>query len=246
MATVRMPQYCPHNPTYKQLLFLALKTEEGFYGGAAGGGKSDALLMAALQFVDVPNYASLIFRKTYSDLVLPGALMDRAKEWLAKTPAHWSEQEKTWRFPSGATLTFGYLDNDGDVYRYQSSEFQFIGFDELTQFKEFSYRYMFSRLRRLANSIVPLRVRAASNPGNIGHDWVKQRFITEGLLKQRPFIPATLDDNPFLDREQYVKSLDNLDPLTRQQLLKGDWSARSSGGKFKREWFKLVDAAPNE
>ncbi len=194
--------------------------------------------------MDVPKYAALIFRKSYSDLILPGALMDRAREWLSGTDAGWKESEKTWHFPSGATLTFGYLDNDADVYRYQSSEFQFIGFDELTQFKEFQYRYLFSRLRRLQASETPLRMRAASNPGGVGHDWVKQRFITEGKEKQRPFIPATLDDNPFLDREQYVKSLENLDPTTRQQLLKGDWNARSAGGKFRREWFKLTEVAP--
>ena len=92
--------------------------------------------MGALQFVDVPGYAAILFRRTYADLSLPGALMDRAKEWLAGTAARWSDKEKTWHFPSGATLTFGYLEHEDDKYRYQSSEFQFLGFDELTQFSE--------------------------------------------------------------------------------------------------------------
>jgi predicted phage terminase large subunit-like protein len=219
--------------------------EEAFYGGAAGGGKSDALLMAALQYIDQPGYAAILFRKTYADLILPGALMDRAREWLGGTDAQWKESEKTYHFPSEATLTFGYLDNDADVYRYQSSEFQFVGFDELTQFKEFQYRYLFSRVRRLKTADVPLRMRAASNPGNIGHDWVKQRFLIEGADKGRPFIRATLQDNPFLDQESYIKGLENLDPTTRQQLLNGNWDARADGGKFKREWFKLDEAAPN-
>ncbi|MGB9866728.1 MAG: phage terminase large subunit [Bacillota bacterium] len=217
---------------------------EALYGGAAGGGKSEALLMAALQYVDVPGYSAILFRRTYTDLSLPNALMDRAHQWLDGTDAKWNEREKTWHFPSGATLSFGYLETENDKYRYQSAEFQFIGFDELTQFTESQYRYLFSRLRRLKNSRVPLRIRAASNPGGIGHEWVKQRFIIEGERYGRPFIPARLEDNPYLDAEEYEKSLANLDPVTREQLLNGDWSARQSGSMFRREWFEIVDTAP--
>ena len=75
-----------------------LRHLEAFYGGAAGGGKSIALLMAALQYVDVPGYAAIIFRRSYADLSLPGALMDRAHEWLGSTDAVWHEQIKTWVF----------------------------------------------------------------------------------------------------------------------------------------------------
>ena len=117
---------------------------EALYGGAAGGGKSDALLMAALQYVDVPGYAALLLRRTYADLALPGALMDRAAEWLSGTDAKWNGQEKSWSFPSGATTTFGYMATDADKYRYQSAEFQFIGWDELTQFPSDPYLYMLS------------------------------------------------------------------------------------------------------
>jgi hypothetical protein len=109
---------------------------EILFGGAAGPGKSEALLMAALQFVDVPNYAAIIFRRTYTALARPGGLIDRAHEWLGGTAAKWDSQEKTWRFPSGAALCFGYLADSTDRYNYQSSEFQFIGFDELTEFRE--------------------------------------------------------------------------------------------------------------
>ena len=120
-----------------------LDTEEAFYGGAAGGGKSDCLLMAALQYVDIPDYAAILFRKTYADLTLPGALMDRARDWLSGTDARWKDEEKTWLFPSGASITFGYLENEQDKFRYKSAEFQFCGFDELTQFSETQYTYLF-------------------------------------------------------------------------------------------------------
>jgi predicted phage terminase large subunit-like protein len=224
-------------------LYLA-HVGEALYGGAAGGGKSDALLMGALQFADVPKYAAILFRRTYSDLALPGALMDRATEWLGGTPARWSDKEHTWTFPSGATLTFGYLDRANDRFRYQSSEFQYIGFDELTQFPEEDYRFLFSRLRRGASSQLPLRMRAASNPGGQGHDWVKARFLVEGPAAGRVFVPARLDDNPHLDRDAYVASLDQLDPITRAQLLAGDWSVRRGGSIFRREWFRRADVAP--
>ncbi|MBU2395739.1 MAG: phage terminase large subunit [Gammaproteobacteria bacterium] len=243
MATVRMPLYCPHQPTYKQLLFLSLKTEEGFYGGAAGGGKSDALLMAALQYVDTPGYAALLLRRTFKALTLPEALLDRSRMWLSGH-ATWYAEPSCFRFPSGASITFGYLEHDKDVEQYQSAAFQFIGFDELTQFTEYQYRYMHSRTRRLVGSDIPIRIRGASNPGSIGHEWVKQRFLIEGRDYSRPFIPALLDDNPHVDRPAYVKSLNNLDPITRARLLKGDWSARQAGGKFRREWFEIVDVAP--
>ena len=244
MDTLQLPwnHYIPHKPTPKQLAFLLLDNQEALYGGAAGGGKSDALLMAALQYVDSPSYSALLLRRSYTDLSLPGALMDRARAWLMPTEARWRDHLKTYEFPSGASLTFGYLERTGDEYRYQSTEFQFIGFDELTQFPEAQYRYLFSRLRRSANTNIPLRMRSASNPGGIGHEWVRERFIdSEGSTDSRIFIPATLPDNPYLDQEAYLESLNQLDPVTRQQLLVGDWSARLPGNLFKRVLFTVVD-----
>ena len=236
-------RFCPLTPTTKQTEFLALSCREALYGGAVGGGKSSALLMAALQYVGKPHYAALLLRKNFSDLSLPGALMDMAAQWLRPTAAQWRAAEKTWEFPSGATLTFGFLDHSQDKYRYQSAEFQCICWDELTQFPESDYLFLFSRLRRLEGVNIPIRVRAASNPGGEGHDWVKQRFMAESN-PERVFLPATLADNPYLDRAEYEKTLAELDPITRQQLLNGDWSARQGGNKFKREWFEMVEAFP--
>ena len=247
--TPKTTKYFYHMPTPKQTAFLLLEGREAFYGGAAGGGKSDALLMAALQYVDVPGYAAIIFRKTFSDLALPGALLDRAREWLApyknSGELRWDEKNKTYTFPSGATLTFGYLEHATDKYRYQGAEFQFIGFDEATQIDESSYRYLFSRLRRLRGMLVPLRVRAASNPGGIGHEWVKRRFLLEGPARGRIFIPATLNDNPYLDVEEYVESLGELDLITRAQLLEGNWEVKEGGQLFKRGWFEITDRPPD-
>jgi len=236
--------YIPHTPhPGPQSTFLALANREAFYGGAAGGGKSDALLMGALEYVDQPGYAALILRRTFADLALPDAIMSRAEQWLIGTKARWNQQEKTWTFPSGATLTFGYLEHEKDKYRYQGSAFQFIGFDELTQFTETQYTYLFSRLRRLQGSIVPLRMRSASNPGGEGHEWVKSRFVLSDN-PERKFIPAKLTDNPSLDQEDYIQSLSELDPVTLAQLLSGDWDVLPQGPVFRREWFKTVQYRP--
>jgi hypothetical protein len=117
--------YCPHKPHQKQKEFLELVAPEALYGGAAGGGKSDALLMAALEHVDKPGYSALILRRTFRDLNQAGAIMDRAHHWLRGTDASWNSQAKRFRFPSGATLTFGYFDSEGDKTQYASAEFQF-------------------------------------------------------------------------------------------------------------------------
>ncbi len=239
-------EYIPIVPTPQQLAFLLLECEEAFFGGAAGPGKSVGLLAAALQYVDEPDYAAILFRKSITDLTLPGALMDVAQEWLQNTDAVWHDKSKTWSFPPGATLTFGYLDGPNDKYRYQSSEFQFVGFDEVTQHRNLDYTYLFSRLRRSAGSNIPIRMRSASNPGGVGHDWVKERFITQGIDAGRVFIPGRMEDNPHLDQVAYLRVLANLDPITRAQLRDGDWSARAGGNKFQREWFEIVDVAPAE
>lgn len=234
-------QWCVQKPTanIRQQQFLSYFEREAFYGGSAGGGKSSALLMAAAQFVQVPNYAAILFRRTFADLALPGALMDRAIEWWGGTvsgqKAHWNSQEHKWTFPSGATISFGYLEREADKFRYQSSEFQFIGWDELTQFSETQYRFLFSRLRKLEGSEIPLRVRAASNPGGSGHVWVKNRFVAPSAAAR--FFPAKLSDNPYLDQDEYVRSLNVLDPFTRSQYLSGSWDDYE-GGRFKREWFR--------
>lgn len=214
-----------HIPFDNQLFFLTYPSEELLYGGQAGGGKSDALLMAALQYINEPDYSALILRRTYQDLSQPNAIMDRAKKWLDPFVKNgivsWSNQTKTFTFPSGATLSFGYLSHDNDLDQYQGSELQFVGFDELTQFTEKQYKYLHSRLRKLKKSDIPIRMRAGTNPGGRGHDWVKKRFIQGDIA----FIPSSYKDNLYLDTVEYTKSLEKLDELTKRQLMYGDWDA---------------------
>jgi predicted phage terminase large subunit-like protein len=215
--------------------------------------------MAALMYVDHEEYDALILRKSYTDLSLPGALLDMSKDWLMDSPAHWNQLEHRWTFPSGATLSFGYVDTHDAVYRYQSSELSFIAIDELTQIPEHTYTYMFSRLRQKRESEIPLRYYSASNPpqSSVG-EYVYYRFIdgarprhfidpTTGMQyihfyeKEdsdgiRAYVPALLDDNPHV-HESYRESLKRLDYVTRRQLEQGDWFVRPTGGIFEKEWF---------
>lgn len=247
MLTPRLTKYIPYEPTPKQAAFLLMNdVKELLYGGAAGGGKSVALLMGALQFVDIPGYSAILFRKTYADLALPGALIDMSKQWLMPfveaKEVKWSEKEKKYTFPSGATLSFGYLESPNDCYRYQGAEFQYIGIDEVTHIDPANYRYMFSRLRKPKSLNVPLRFRATANPGGPFGEYYYQRFFIEGPEHGRVFIPAGIDDNPYLDAEAYKESLNELDPIERERLLNGNWEIRASGDMFDRRWFPIVPA----
>lgn len=251
--------YVPHKPWAKQQTFLDLMCKEAFYGGAAGGGKSDALLMAALQYAHVPGYSAIILRKDTKRLELAGGLIPRSHEWLAGTDAKWNGNRRQWTFPTSgtpATLSFGYLMGPLDKYRYGSSEYQYIGFDELTELSEEDYLFLFSRLRKTVDLDVPLRVRSASNPGSIGHLWVKRRFIGDAASESdvaedglpcpsadvlwregRAYVPARLGDNPALDAAEYIDSLSHLPPLDRERLLNGDWSVREEG-LLRPDWLR--------
>ena len=239
----KAPTFCPEEASLNQRVFLRCYALEALFGGAAGGGKSSALLMAALQYVDVPNYSAILFRRTFADLSLPGALMDRFKSWISNyDDIHWNNNSFIATFPSGARISFGYLNNAGDYLRYKGSEFQFIGMDEVTEIRESDYRYLFSRLRRPAGgplSQVPLRMRCASNPAP---NWVRQRFIVEGIQENRIFVPSKLTDNPGIDAASYRQALSALDPVERRRLEEGDWWATTLGSLFDRTSMIIIDS----
>lgn len=230
--------YCPEKPSITQKVFMRTNAREALFGGMAGGGKSSALLMGAMQYVDIPGYAAILFRRTFADLTQPGALMDRFKQWIGpENDVHWNENTYTATFPSGAKITFGYLNNPNDRYRYQGIEVQYCGFDELTQLREEDYRYLTSRLRRPKHgplAQVPLRMRGATNPAP---NWVRQRFIIEGKDNGRIFIPSSMEDNPGVDTESYKLMLAELDPVERRRLEFGDWFAATTGSMFDRTAF---------
>jgi len=259
--------------------FLLLENLVALYGGAAGGGKSDALLMGALMNVDVPNYSAILFRRTLADHNLPEGLIPRSQAWLGPLQEQglckYSAGKNQWQFPTvdlegqltwnePSNVSFGYMRQTNDMYRYQSSAYQYIGFDEQTQFEEVQFAYMFSRLRktRFHPDWLQLRMRGATNPGGVGHEWVKDWYIPESYNFEHPqeiyykkrqlpsgrvvelaFIPARLQENLYLDQQGYIESLDFLDPITRSRLLSGDWSD-FEGGLFSRAWFKPVKKLP--
>lgn len=216
--------------------------------------------MDALAWVGHPDYSGLIVRRTYTDLSKSGAIMDRAREWLdpfvGRGEVHWDHTDHRFTFPSGARLQFGYLSTRADRFKYQSAEYQYIAVDEATQFEEGDYLYLGSRLRRTVDSTVPgLKMRLGSNPGGIGHEWVRRRFLPwinelTGKVayphradgERRVFIPARLWDNPSVNADEYAANLRELDPVTAAQLLDGDWGVRPPGEMFDRRWF-LLDGA---
>ena len=225
-------RYCPILPSIsdQQALFLIAAEREVFYGGAAGGGKSAALLMATLRHVDQPGYAALLLRRSFPQLSQPGMLIPLSQRWLGGSDAIWNGGRSEWSFPSGAIIRFGHVQDEDAVFNYQGGAYQFVGFDELTQFTPAMYEYIsFSRARRdmqLERAGVTVQIRSTANPGGVGHQWVKQRFVDEDTRTAGSlFIPARVVDNPGLDVADYSESLSHLGEILRRQLLDGDWGA---------------------
>lgn len=249
---LRLPTlYCPVEPNLKQEWFLRREELEVFFGGAAGPGKSWGLLMAALQYVDVPDYHAGIFRPVLNEFLKPKALIPVSHDWLGGTDAHWNGSLNQWTFPSGATVSFGYVRTLTDLSHFKGPAYSFIGFDELTEFEELVYAGMSRVLRGApviaAGDTVPLRKRSASNPGGPGHGWVKTRFIdVESRDPAAVFVPATIHDNPHLDYDEYLRSLAHLTPIDQMRLINGDWDVAEEGGKFHREDFIIIDAGQVE
>jgi len=242
-------------PQPRQAEFMSRTEYEALYGGAAGGGKSEALLMEALRQIHIPHYRGLILRKTYPQLT---DLIDRSRVlYAAACPqAQYHTTGKVWEFPSGAKIFFGSMQHAADRIQYQGRQFDYIAFDELTHFTFAEYAYMFSR-NRPGGPGTRVYMRAATNPGGVGHGWVKERFVTAGepgkpieerntilgpdgapitLTRTRIFIPSTVFDNQELMRRdpQYLSNLAMLPEEEKKALLYGSWDAFS--GQVFREF----------
>ena len=214
-----------------------------FFGGAAGGGKTVAQLAAASKNIHIPGYHALLAREAFTHLEQPNGLIPLSRSWFAKFGTY-NATTAQWTFPSGAKLAFGHLGDDSAMHRIMGAEYAYIGIDEASQIPSHRLEFLFSRLRKPEAVDVPLRYRLSSNPGGVSHDWLKARYVDAPETEDRRFIPSRVTDNPSLNADEYIRSLQELDPLTRQRLLDGDWSALPDGGMFKRDWFLVV--SPSE
>ena len=248
--------------------FLASPERDVFYGGAAGGGKSYALIADLLRYCDNPNHRALVIRRTLDELT---ELINKSREFYPKAfpGAVFKEAKSMWQFPSGATAWFSYLDKDKDVSRYQGQSFTWIGIDEITHYPTpYVWEYLRSRLRT-TDPKINVYMRCTGNPGSVGGWWVKKMYIdpcepnkpfaatdieTEQRLVWpdsappdkagkplflRKFIPARLTDNPYLMQNgEYEAMLRSLPEVERRRLLEGDWDV-AEGAAFP-EFSRLV------
>ena len=228
-------------PQPRQAEFMSRPEPEALYGGAAGGGKSDALVIEALRQVHIPHYRALILRKTYPQL---SDLVDKSQVYYHRAfpQAQYNATAHVWNFPSGAKIYFGSMQYTKDRTNYQGKAFDFIGFDELTHFEWEEYSYMMSRNRPTGPG-TRVYMRATTNPGGIGHGWVKARFITpappgtpiteeytvklpdgteQKLQRARVFIPSSIFDNPALLQNDpgYLASLAAMPEAEKQAVVK--------------------------
>lgn len=242
-------------PQPRQRAFMARPEDEALFGGAAGGGKSDALVMEALRQVHIPHYRGLILRKTFPQL---SELVDKSQYYYRRAfpGARYNGTEHAWRFPSGAKIYFGSMHRTADRINYQGKQYDYIAFDELTHFTWDEYSYLHSR-NRPSGPGTRCYIRGATNPGGVGHAWCKKRFISPAppmtrmrewvwairpdgdklwMSQTRIYVPSLVWDNQALLRNdpQYLARLAALPERERRQLLESDWDGFS--GQVFEEW----------
>lgn len=235
--------------TPRQWAFVNAKADEVLFGGAAGGGKSYGQLMDGLLYaLKYPGSRQLLLRRTYPEL--EKSLVRGMLEFYPRSLFTYKKSEHTGLFCNGSVIDLGYCDNENDVYKYQSAEYDVIRFDELTHFTEQMYVYLISRLRG-ANGY-PKQVKSSTNPGGVGHGWVKSRFVDIGEADKeydftagsRIFLPARVQDNRFLMAKDpdYVRRLENLSEQDKKALLYGDWDLFE--GQFFDMWRREQHVIP--
>lgn len=249
----------------QQTRYLSSSAFEALFGGQAGPGKTDCLIEEPLRQIENPRYNAILFRRTFGKLEAADGLIARSERWYPAYGGRYNATKHYWRFPSGARIYFGHMQYEWDKQNYQGAQFAHIAFDELTEFEESQYLYLFTRCRVPADSGLRAYVRAATNPGNTGHEWVKRRFITTDIVNRkkyfallngvdtpvershpdalsRAFFPASMADNPSINADEYRRRIRlNPDPVEVARLLAGDWDIMSAAGRIYPDWsFKNI------
>jgi hypothetical protein len=259
----------PYTPQPRQIKYHQAKDiDELLYGGAAGGGKSEATIWDSLKYaVQYKGSRQVIFRRTFPDL--QRSIIMRTLQAYPKQLCKYNQSKHEWVFVNGSVIELAYWDNDSNYMNYQGAEYDVIRWEELTQFEERWYIYMLSRLRSGGNDY-PKAVKSTTNPGGVGHAWVKKRFIDIGepetvhsvpvtndngvQLKYPPqhpragelafnrviFFPANVFDNMALmnNDPSYLMRLMALPDNERKQLLEGDWD--TFAGQYFSEFSREV------
>ncbi len=235
-----------YQPFRRQSEFHESRAKYRLFGGAAGPGKTKALLWEAiLQANEIAGCDTLLLRRTYPELE-SSLLAYFRRDVPRKLYRGYNESKHVVTWNNGSTTRFGYCRNENDVYQYQGVEFLFIGLDELTHFTMKQWQFLTSRNR----CPVPksyCNMAGATNPGNIGHAWVKALWVDHvppagferaDLYDARDydFIRARLDDNPiYVNDSEYRRTLEALPEHLRRAFLDGDWNV------FAGQYFDVFD-----